>query len=91
MSVSEARCLASAWHRYARRITPRLSYPKLADALLIFCYMVATSLTVVSIVVQRLEARGEIERAQRIDRHAKWLVPALAASILAVSVVVLWI
>jgi hypothetical protein len=79
-----------ATHTVVSRNLPRLSYPTSADALLIVCYMVATSLTVVSIVVQRLEERGEIERARRIDRHARWIVPAVAVCILSASVLILW-
>ena len=79
-----------ATHTVISRNLPRLSYPTLADALLIVCYLVATSLTVVSIVVQRAEARGEIERAERIDRLARWLVPAVAIAILSTAMLILW-
>jgi hypothetical protein len=79
-----------ATHTVISRNLPRLSYPTVADALLIVCYLVATSLTVVSIVVQRLESKGEIEKAQRIDRWARWTVPVVAVTILGTSVLVLW-
>lgn len=79
-----------ATHTVISRNLPRLSYPTLADALLIVCYLVATSLTIVSIIVQRMEAREEIERARRVDRWARRLVPVVAVGILTVSVLVLW-
>lgn len=79
-----------ATHTVVSRSLPRLSYPTSADALLIVCYLVATALTVVSIVVQRMEARGAVESAERIDRWARWLVPVVAVSVLGVSVLVLW-
>jgi hypothetical protein len=79
-----------ATHTVISRNLPRLSYPTSADALLIVCYLVAAALTVVSIVVQRMEARGAVERAERIDRWARWLVPVVAVSVLGVSVLVLW-
>jgi len=79
-----------ATHTVISRSLPRLSYPTSADALLIACYFVATALTVVSIVVQRIEARGAVERAQRIDSWARWLVPVFAVSVLGVSVLILW-
>jgi hypothetical protein len=69
---------------------PRLKYPTFADAMLLVCYMVATSLTVVGIFVQRREADGRIELAQKIDRRAKWLVPLIGACILGLSVLILW-
>ena len=79
-----------ATHTVVSRNLPRLSYPTSADALLIVCYLVATSLTVVSIAVHKLEERGEMERAQRIDRRARWGVPAAAAAILTAAVLALW-
>lgn len=79
-----------ATHTVISRSLPRLNYPTSADALLIVCYLVATTLTVVSVVVQRMEARGEVEKAQHIDSYARWMVPVAAATILGVSVLLLW-
>jgi hypothetical protein len=44
----------------------------------------------VSIFVQRLDARGETERAQRIDDRVRWMLPLVAAGILGTSVLLLW-
>ena len=79
-----------ATHTVISRSLPRLNYPTSADALLIVCYIVAMALTVVSIVVQRVEPSGAVERAQRIDCWARWMVPVVAVSVLGVSVLVLW-
>lgn len=79
-----------ATHTIISRNLPRIAYPTFADVLLITCYLVATALTVVTIVVNRIGVRGESERAERIDCWARWLVPVLAGLILAVSAIVLW-
>jgi len=70
---------------------PRLNYPTSADMLLIVCYFLATAVTVVSIAVNRMKVGGSAERAERIDRRARWMLPAVAAVVLGVSVLVLWI
>lgn len=79
-----------ATHTVISRSLPRLNYPTSADVLLIVCYIVATTLTVVSIVVQRMESKEEIELARRVDRWARRLVPVVAVAILTVSVLILW-
>jgi len=79
-----------ATHTVIARDLPRLNYPTSADALLFVCYLVATTLTVVSMFVQTLDARGETERAQRIDDRARWMVPLVGAGILGASVLLLW-
>jgi hypothetical protein len=61
---------------------PRLSYPTFADVLLIVCYMVASGLIVLSIVLQRIEESGEPARAAAIDRRTRWLILLLAALVL---------
>lgn len=79
-----------AIHAVVAKNLPRLAYPTLADMVLMVCYLVATALTVVSIVVQRVDARGEPERAERIDRWARRLLPVVAAVILGISTLLLW-
>ena len=79
-----------ATHTVVARGLPRLSYPTSADALLFVCYLVATTLTVASIFVQRLEARGDHEGARRVDDRARWAIPLVAAGILGVSALLLW-
>ena len=79
-----------AIHTVISRDLPRLSYPTSADTLLIVCYLVASALTVVSIIVQRVEARGDIELAVRIDRRARRLLPVVAVLIFTLSIVLLW-
>ena len=79
-----------ATHTVIARDLPRLNYPTSADALLFVCYLVATTLTVVGIFVQRLHARGETERAQRIDDRARWMLPLVTVGILGTSVLLLW-
>lgn len=80
-----------AIHAVVSKNLPRLAYPTLADMVLMVCYLVATALTVVSIVVQRVDARGEPERAERIDRWARCMLPVVAALILGISALLLWI
>jgi hypothetical protein len=79
-----------ATHTVVSRSLPRLAYPTLVDAVLITCYLVATALIVVSIVVRRIDEGGHTERAQRIDRWARWLLPLGAAVFLASSALILW-
>ncbi len=79
-----------ATHAVVAGSIPRLDYPTLADMILIVCYMAATALVAVSIVVQRIEARGQPERARTFDRWARWSLPVAAALVLAVSALVLW-
>jgi hypothetical protein len=79
-----------ATHTVVSRGLPRLAYPTFADAVLITCYLAATALIVVSIVVQRIGSGGAAERAERFDRRARWLVPIVAALILGTSVLALW-
>ena len=51
----------------------------------------AGGLTVESIVVHRMQGRGETERARKVDRLIRWLVPAGALAILTIATLVLWI
>jgi hypothetical protein len=72
---------------------PRLHYPTFADVLLLVCYVFATALIVVSIVVQRLEDSeedGSPERARKIDTWTRWSLPVGAACVLGASVLILW-
>lgn len=69
---------------------PRLHYPTFADVLLTVCYVFATGLIAEAIWIQRVEEAGEPERAGRIDRLTRWVLPIGAAGALTVSVVVLW-
>lgn len=69
---------------------PRLRYPTLADAVLIVCYLVATTLILTSLAVRRIADRGETERARRVDRRMRWLLPIASAVILTAAVVILW-
>lgn len=79
-----------ATHTVVSRSLPRLNYPTIADVVLIVCYLAATALTVVGVVVKKIDALGETERAQKIDRWARWLLPVVAAAVLGISVLVLW-
>jgi hypothetical protein len=79
-----------ATHAIVSGSIPRLDYPTLADMILIVCYLAATALVAVSIVVQRIEARGFPERARTFDRWARWSLPVAAAVVLAVSALILW-
>jgi len=79
-----------ATHTVVSSSLPRLDYPTFADVVLIVCYLTATALILVSIVVQRIDARGDAERAQRVDNWSRWLMPVGAAVILVVSALVLW-
>lgn len=79
-----------ATHAVVSGSLPRLGYATLADMILIVCYMAATALVAVSIVVRRIEEGGEPERARKFDRWARWSLPVAAAAVLAVSALVLW-
>ena len=80
-----------ATHAVVARSLPRLSYPTLADMVLIFCYVTAISVIAVGVVVRRNEATGNIKRARAIDRYSLWLLPVTAAIVLSVTAVILWI
>jgi hypothetical protein len=56
-----------ATHAIISSSLPRLNYPTLADMVLIVCYWAATALVAVSIVVRRIDAAGDAERAQQYD------------------------
>jgi hypothetical protein len=82
-----------ASHTVISSSLPRLHYPTFADVLLLICYMFATALILVSIVVQRLEdsaAEGSLERAQRIDNWTRWSMPVGAVLVLGGTVLLLW-
>ena len=79
-----------ASHAVIANELPRLHYPTFADVLLVVCYMVATALIVVSIWIQRLNDAGATKRGARIDRRARWILPALAGSALGGSILILW-
>jgi len=79
-----------ATHAVVSGSLPRLSYPTLADMILIVCYMAATALVAVSIVVRKIEKGGKPERARKFDNWVRWSVPVAAAAVLAVSALVLW-
>jgi len=79
-----------AIHTVVGNSLPRLNYATIADVFLIVCYLVASALIVSSLVVRRIEDRGEVERARRIDRWMRYSLPVAAALILAVSVLLLW-
>ena len=68
----------------------QISANGVADMILIVCYLAATALVAVSIVVVRLQERDQPERARRFDRWARWSLPVVAALSLAVSALVLW-
>lgn len=69
---------------------PRLSYPTFADLLLGACYVFATALIVVSILIERIEASGLPERAETIDRRTRWILPLLTALVFGGSLLVLF-
>jgi hypothetical protein len=79
-----------ATHTVISSSLPRLQYPTFADAVLITCYLAATSLIIVSIVVQKIEEGGDAQRAEKTDRWARWLLPIVAVMILSVSALILW-
>lgn len=80
-----------ATHAVVAGNLPRLSYPTLADMVLIFCYVTAIAVIASGIVVRRFETAGNIKRARAIDRNALWLLPVTAAIVLSVAAVILWI
>jgi hypothetical protein len=69
---------------------PRLNYPTLADMVLIFCYVTAIAVIAIGIVVRRLEAAGNVERARVIDRYSVLLLPATTAIVLFITALILW-
>ena len=79
-----------AFHSAVAGSLPRLHYPTFADVLLTICYVFASALLGEAIWVQRIEAAGAAERAERIDRLTRWALPLGAAAALTVSVVILW-
>lgn len=79
-----------ATHTVVSTSLPRLNYPTLADIALLVCYFVATALIIVSVVVQRAEARGAEMHAREVDRAARWLLPLVAVLVFAVSALLLW-
>lgn len=82
-----------ASHTVISGTLPRLSYPTIADVVLLVCYLYATALIVVSLRIQRLEDSEDDalkERAARIDRWTRWLLPAGAIVGLSVAVFLLW-
>ncbi len=79
-----------AFHSAIAGSLPRLHYPTFADVLLTICYVFASALIGEAIWVQRIEAAGAAERAERIDRLTRWALPIGAAGALMISVVILW-
>ena len=79
-----------ASHTVIAGALPRLHYPTFADVLLTICYVFASALIGEAIWVQRIEAAGAAERAERIDRLTRWALPLGAAGALTVSIVILW-
>jgi len=80
-----------ASHTVISNELPRLHYPTFADALLGVCYVVATALILVSILLQRLREAGEEQRAETIDRRTRWALPIFAGVFLTGCVLVLWL
>ena len=79
-----------ASHTVISQDLPRLHYPTFADVVLIVCYAIASALIVESILVQRIEAGGALERAKRVDRWTRWLLPVVTAVVLVGSLLILW-
>jgi len=79
-----------ASHTVISQDLPRLHYPTFADVVLIVCYAIASALIVESILVQRMETGGALERAKRVDRWTRWLLPVVTAVVLVGSLLVLW-
>ncbi len=79
-----------ASHTVISRSLPRLHYPTFADVVLIVCYAIACALILESIWVQRLQDSGLPERARKIDRRTRWVLPVGAAAILGASLLALW-
>jgi hypothetical protein len=69
---------------------PRLHYPTFADILLFVCYVFATTLIVVSIIVQRIDDGGAPERARSIESRTRWLLPLVTAISLSGFALLLW-
>ncbi|MDJ0850814.1 MAG: hypothetical protein QNK04_20785 [Myxococcota bacterium] len=82
-----------ASHTVVSGSLPRLHYPTFADVLLLVCYLFATALIGISIVLQRLDRREDEaskRRAERIDVRTRWALPLGAAVLLGASALVLW-
>jgi len=79
-----------ATHAVVSGSLPRLGYATLADMILIVCYLTATALVAVSIVVRKIAEGGDVDRARKVDNWARRLLPVAAFIILGVAALVLW-
>ena len=57
------------------RFEPRLGYLTFMDVLLLTTFVLNVGIIVYNVMLYRLEATGNAERALRIDRFALWLYP----------------
>ena len=82
--------MSASW---CRHLSPGMVAAALLSVLLLVCYLFATALIIVSIVVQRLEESEEDrshERALRVGTWTRWSMPVGAAFVLSGTVLVLW-
>ena len=64
-----------AWNFAVDSDLPRLGYLTFMDVLLLTTFVLNVGIIVYNVMLYRLEATGNAERALRIDRFALWLYP----------------
>jgi hypothetical protein len=79
-----------ATHTIISQSLPILHYPTFSDILLTVCYLFATALIIESTCVRHLEVEGDDERASRIDKRTRLLLPLMAIIAVVVCILVLW-
>jgi len=67
---------------------PRLGYPTFLDAIMTLTLIINILLLLINVYMKVLENKGELDRADNIDRKLKWMYPTLLAITLLLIVVI---
>ena len=65
---------------------PRLGYLTFLDAIMVVTFVINTAVILYNVYLKQLEARGQLERAERIDHYLDWVYPV--SYLVAIGIVV---
>ncbi|NIW00488.1 hypothetical protein GWN26_15730 [Candidatus Saccharibacteria bacterium] len=64
-----------AFHRIISNMMPHIFYMTFLDSMVLIAYFFTGIGIIENVIVNRHEVKGDHDRANRIDRRARWLVP----------------
>ena len=64
-----------AFHHIVSTHLPRIAYLTFVDAVVYSCFASVGATLVTLIVIHNAEHRGDVDRARKVERHARWIQP----------------